>query len=136
MSAEAKTDIAARRAARTAAAAPQSAPPGSSPPTAIVPAAARKVTQQAAQAAAAAAAPPPAVAQANRLKAQEDRFDKVIKRWMNAQGSSDPIAKETSVTIPLAVLTGSTVLDQWRAQYQNAGYVVTMDSKKFTVALP
>ena len=80
---------------------------------------------------------PPATAnQTNQLKVLEDHFDRVIKRWVNAKNATDPMAKEPSVTIPLVALSGSAAPAAWKAQYEAAGYVVKLDAKSMTVALP
>jgi hypothetical protein len=101
----------------------------------IAPAASRKSIQQAAAAAAAAATATPSIRQAEQLKTLENHFDRIIKRWINAK-ATDPSAKEASVSVPLMALAGSSMPALWREQYQSAGYVVTMDARKFTVSLP
>ena len=112
----------------------QSTPASSTPASslAVTPASARKQLQQTAL-----ASVPAAVSnQASQMKVLEDHFDRVVKRWVNAKNTTDPMAKEPSVTIPLAALSGSTAPAVWKAQYEAAGYVVKLDAKSMTVALP
>lgn len=70
------------------------------------------------------------------LKVIEDHFTRLLTHWANVKDARDFIASQTSISIPLAALTGSNMPAQWKTQFSAAGYVISDDGRTLRISQP